>query len=143
MGDVSVASKDARLGDTHINVGITPGDGGILLLPLLVGMNRAKELLLTGDVISGEAAARLGIVNHAVPPEQLREFTLALATKLASKAPYAMKTTKASLNMILRRRALDILDLSHLYEQLTMRTSDYAEGVQALAQKRKPKFVGR
>jgi enoyl-CoA hydratase len=143
MGDITVASTEAKMGDTHINIGVTPGDGGILLLPLLLGMNRAKELLMTGDVITGEQAERMGVVNHAVPPGELRAFTLALAAKLASKAPYAMKTTKASLNMILRRRALDVMDLSHLYEQLTMRTEDHREGVKAMAEKRKPKFVGR
>ena len=115
----------------------------VLLLPLLVGMNRAKELLMTGEVFSGETAAQWGVVNHAVPPEQLRDFTMEIAEKLASKAPYAMRTTKASLNMILRRRALDILDLSHLYEQLAMRTEDHREGVKAMAEKRKPKFSGR
>jgi enoyl-CoA hydratase len=143
MGDITVAANEARLGDTHINIGVPPGDGGILLLPLLVGMNRAKELLLTGDLLSGEEAARLGIVNHAVPRESLREFTLELAAKIAAKAPYAVRTTKASLNMILRRRALDVLDLSHLYEQLAMRTSDHAEGVRALAEKREPRYTGR
>ncbi|MBV9996746.1 MAG: enoyl-CoA hydratase/isomerase family protein [Caulobacteraceae bacterium] len=141
--DITVAASDATLGDTHINIGVTPGDGGVLLLPMLVGMNRAKELLMTGDVITGEEAARLGVVNHAKPREELRPFTLALAAKLAAKAPYAMRTTKVSLNMIMRRRALDVLDLSHLYEQLTMRTEDHREGVRAMAEKRQPKFVGR
>ena len=143
MGDITLASTDAQLGDTHINIGVTPGDGGVLLLPLLVGMNRAKELLMTGDVISGETAAQMGVVNYAVPPEELRERTLGIAAKLAAKAPYALKTTKASLNMIMRRRALDVLDLSHLYEQIAMRTEDHREGVKAMAEKRKPKFAGR
>lgn len=143
LGDITVASEDAKLGDTHINIGVTPGDGGVLLLPFLVGMNRAKELLLTGDLLSGAEAARLGLVNHAVPADQLREFTLQIASKLAAKAPYALKTTKASLNMILRRRALDVLDLSHLYEQIAMRTEDHREGIKAFVEKRKPKFLGR
>ena len=143
MCDITVASNDAKLGDTHINIGVTPGDGGVLLLPMLVGMNRAKELLLTGDIITGAQAAQMGVVNHAVPPEELREYTLNLAAKLASKAPYAMRTAKASLNMIMRRRALDVMDVSHLYEQLAMRTEDHHEGVRAMAEKREPKFIGR
>jgi len=143
LGDITIASTEATLGDTHINIGVTPGDGGILLLPLLVGMNRAKELLMTGDVITGERAAEIGLVNYAVPPGKLRDRTLEIAAKLGSKAPYAMKTTKASINMILRRRALDVLDLSHLYEQIAMRTEDFREGVKAMAERRKPKFIGR
>ncbi len=141
--DITVASTEAKMGDTHINIGVSPGDGGILFLPLLLGMNRAKELLMTGDVFSGQQAAEYGLLNYAVPPEQLREKTMIIASNLASKAPYAMKTTKAALNMILRRRALDVMDLSHLYEQLAMRTEDHREGIKAMAEKRKPKFTGR
>ncbi len=143
LGDISVAAEDAKLGDTHIDLAVTPGDGGVLLLPFLVGMNRAKELLLTGDLLSGAEAANLGIVNHAVPAADLRDYTLRLATKLASKAPYALRTTKVSLNMIMRRRALDVLDLSHLYEQLAMRTEDHREAISAIADKRSPEFKGR
>jgi enoyl-CoA hydratase/carnithine racemase len=143
LGDITVASDDAVMGDTHIDMGITPGDGGVLLLPLLVGMNRAKELLMTGDTITGREAAAMGLVNHAVPAPELNDKVLAIANRLASKAPYAMRTTKVSLNMILRRRALDILDLSHLYEQLTMRTGDHVEAVKARAEKRAPSFRGR
>jgi enoyl-CoA hydratase len=142
LGDISVASTDASLADTHIDIGVPPGDGGILLLPMILGMNKAKEMLMTGDPVSGEEAARIGLVNHAVAPDQLRAFTLGIAAKLAAKAPYAMKTTKASLNMILRRRALDVLDLSHLYEQIAMRTDDHKEGVRAKVEKRDPKFRG-
>ena len=142
LGDISICSTEARLGDTHINIGVTPGDGGVLLLPMLLGMNRAKEVMMTGDLYTGTQAAEMGLVNYAVPPEELRAKTLEMAQKLAGKAPYAMKTTKASLNMIMRRRALDVLDLSHLYEQLCMRTDDHKEGIQAMKEKRKPNFVG-
>ena len=143
IADITVASTEAKLGDTHINVGLTPGDGGVLLLPLLVGMNVAKELLLTGDVITGERAAQLGVVNYAVPPAELEDFTLQLGEKLAGKAPYAVKTTKAAVNMILRRRALDVLDLSHLYEQLAMRTDDHREGIKAVWEDREAHYTGR
>lgn len=142
LGDITVASTDASLADTHIDIGVTPGDGGVLLLPMMLGMNKAKEMLMLGEPVSGEEAARIGLVNYAVPPDELREFTLGIATKLAAKAPYAMKTTKASLNMILRRRALDVLDLSHLYEQIAMRTDDHKEGVKAKVEKREPRFRG-
>jgi enoyl-CoA hydratase len=143
VADITVASSEATMGDTHINVGLTAGDGGVLLLPMLVGMNVAKEMLLSGDLITGARAAELGIVNHAVAPGELRDFTMALAEKLAKKAPYAVKTTKASLNMILRRRALDILDLSHLYEQLAMRTDDHREGIKAVWENRDADFTGQ
>ncbi|MBW8811559.1 MAG: hypothetical protein JF591_22675, partial [Lysobacter sp.] len=107
------------------------------------GMNKAKELLLTGDILSGKQAAEFGLVNYAVPGEELRDFTMKMAEKLAAKAPYAMRTAKVSINMILRRRALDLLDLSHLYEQLAMRTEDHKEAVTAMRDKRAAKFTGR
>lgn len=141
--DITVAAEDAKLGDTHITLGITPGDGGVLMLPLLVGMNVAKELMLTGDLITGARAAEIGLVNHAVPGDRLRERTMQIADKLAAMAPYGIKTTKASINMILRRRALDVMDLSHLYEQLAMRTDDHREGLKAFMDKREPKYTGR
>jgi len=143
LGDITVASDEATMGDTHINMGITPGDGGILLLPMLLGMNRAKQMLMLGEVLTGKQAAEIGLVNYSVPADQLRERALDIAVRLASKAPYAMKTTKAALHMILRRRALDVLDLSHLYEQLAMRTEDHREGIKAFKEKRSPKYIGR
>jgi enoyl-CoA hydratase len=143
LGDITVAADDAKLGDPHINIGSTAGDGGVLLLPLLLGMNRAKEMLLLGDLISGVEAARIGLVNHSVPGERLMDHTLDIANRLAAKAPYALTTTKVCLQMILRRRALDILDLSHLYSQLSMRTQDFREAVNAHKEKRTARFIGR
>jgi enoyl-CoA hydratase len=136
--DMVVAANDARLGDRHINLGLVPGDGGIVMLPLLMGMMKAKELLLTGELVSGEEAARLGMVNYAVPREELREFTMNLARKLARQAPYALKTTKASLNFIIKRRNLDVFDLAHALEILTARTNDQKEAVAAWVEKRDP-----
>jgi enoyl-CoA hydratase len=143
LGDITVASTTAKLGDNHVDIAVPPGDGGVLLLPMLLGMNRAKELLLTGEILTGEAAEKIGLVNHAVPLDELRDFTMKIAEKLAEKAPYAMRTTKASLNMILRRRALDVLDLAHLYEQLALRTDDHKEAMRAFSEKRKAKYSGR
>src|SRR3712207_3913495 len=77
--DVIVAAEDARLGDTHVNVGLVAGDGGAVIWPLLVGVARAKEYLMTGKLITGTEAAAMGLVNHAVPREELRSFTMALA----------------------------------------------------------------
>jgi enoyl-CoA hydratase len=136
--DIVIASKDARLGDRHINFGLLPGDGGVIMLPLLLGMHKAKELLLTGDLVNGEEAARLGLVNYAVDAEELKDFTMVMARKLAGQMPYALKVTKATLNMIIKRRNLDIFDLSHALEILTARTNDQKEAVAAWNEKRDP-----
>jgi enoyl-CoA hydratase len=136
--DIVIAATDARLGDRHINLGLLPGDGGVVMLPLLLGMHKAKELLLTGDLVTGEEAARLGLVNHAVEPERLHEFTMTMARKLARQSPYALKVTKASLNMIIKRRNLDVFDVAHALEILTARTNDQREAVSAWNEKRDP-----
>ena len=136
--DIVIAATDARLGDRHINLGLLPGDGGVVMLPLLLGMHKAKELLLTGDLVDGAEAARLGLVNYAVEPAELKEFTLTMARKLARQSPYALKVTKASLNMIIKRRNLDLFDLAHALEILTARTNDQKEAVAAWNEKRDP-----
>jgi enoyl-CoA hydratase len=136
--DIVIAATDARLGDRHINLGLLPGDGGVVMLPLLLGMHKAKELLLTGELVSGEEAARLGLVNYAVEPAELKDFTLAMARKLARQSPYALKVTKASLNMIIKRRNLDVFDVAHALEILTARTNDQREAVAAWNEKRDP-----
>src|SRR5215831_7827935 len=68
--DVTVASETAKLADTHVAIGAVAGDGGAVIWPLLIGPNRAKELLMLGDTITGADAARIGLVNYAVPPHR-------------------------------------------------------------------------
>jgi enoyl-CoA hydratase len=136
--DMVIASDAARIGDRHINMGLLPGDGGVVMLPLLMGMLKAKELLLTGDLIQGEELVRLGLANHVVPADELKAFTLEKARKLAKQAPYALKTTKASLNFIIKRRNLDVFDVAHALEVLTARTNDQKEAVAAFLEKRDP-----
>lgn len=121
--DVVYASTDSVIADLHVQYAAAAGDGGAALWPLLIGMNRAKELLMTGRKLSGEEAAAIGLVNKAVSPEELKTVTFSLARELAALEPYAVRATKASINRHLRRAVEDILDLSIAWERIWL-TSD-------------------
>lgn len=137
--DVVVASETARIGDRHVNVGLVAGDGGAVIWPLLVGLNKAKELLMTGDLIDGVEAARIGLVNHAVSPDDLQSFTMELADKLASLPPYALRATKASVNRQLRAQVESVLDVSLAWETLSALTDEHEHAAQAFLQRRASK----
>jgi enoyl-CoA hydratase len=141
--DVIVAAEDARIGDRHVNVGLVAGDGGAVIWPLLIGVARAKEYLMTGDLVNGKEAAAMGLVNHAVPPEELRSFTMSLARKLGDQMPYAVRATKAAVNRMLRRQVLDMMDACLAWEELSMKMADHREAAAAFLERRKPHFVGR
>lgn len=140
--DIIYAAENARIGDPHIRVGLVPGDGGAVIWPLLVGLAKAKELLLTGDMISATEAERIGLINRVVPREELDESVMALARRLASGPSRAIRLTKMALNKRLRDEVNLVLDFSLLGERLTSATEDWTEAVQAFREKRAPKFKG-
>lgn len=142
FSDIVLASENAQFGDTHVSVGLVAGDGGAVIWPLLVGVNRAKELLMTGELIDAEEAYRLGLVNHIYPHEKLEEATEELARQLAKGAPAALRWTKASVNKVLRDRVNLILDTSLALEGLSGGTKDHQEGITAFIEKRPPVFKG-
>ncbi|MGH9186371.1 MAG: enoyl-CoA hydratase/isomerase family protein [Acidimicrobiales bacterium] len=118
--DVVYVADDAQIGDRHVNFAAVAGDGGAAVWPLLVGLNRAKELLMTGRAVRGDEAARIGLVNRAVPTDELDEVTMALAQELAALEPFAVRATKASVNRHLRRAVEDVLDISIAWERLSL-----------------------
>lgn len=140
--DVVVASDRARIGDRHVNVGLVAGDGGAVIWPWLVGINRAKELLMTGELIQGEDLVRMGIANHLVDGDELDAFCLEKARQLAGMAPYAARATKQTLNKILKAQAEMVLDIGLGWEWLSMRQDDHREAATAFVEKREPQFVG-
>src|SRR5258708_27789826 len=96
MCDMRVCSDQARFGEVFIRRGLIPEAGGLLVLPRLVGLARAYELILTGDIIDASEAERIGMVNKVVPHAQLAEATAAFAKKIAAQAPLAQRLAKAS-----------------------------------------------
>src|SRR5690606_26283084 len=82
--DVSFAAAEAKIADPHVALGFVAGDGGAVIWPQLIGYNRAKEYLFTGDPLTGEEAARIGLVNRALPAAELDAAVLAYANKVAA-----------------------------------------------------------
>ena len=141
--DVSFVADSARIGDTHVRMGLVAGDGGAVIWPALVGMARAKQYLLTGDWISGSEAARMGLVNFALPTEEVLPRATAFARRLADGAPMAIRWTKYSMNKLLREQVNLALDSSMFLEAATMRSEDLKEAARAFLEKRPPRFHGR
>jgi enoyl-CoA hydratase len=142
LADVSFAANHAKIADPHVKMGYVAGDGGALIWPQLIGFNRAKHYLLTGDVVTGEEAARIGLVNFACPADELEAAVDAYAQRLAAGARRAVQWTKATLNIRLKQAAASMLDAGMAYEALSNHTQDHAEAVAAFRAKRAPIFEG-
>ena len=139
--DITVASETAKLADTHVALGAVAGDGGAVIWPLLIGPNRAKEFLMLGDTITGADAARIGLVNYAVPPAQVLPKARELAQRLADGPTWAIRWSKLAVNKWLKDQANLIMDAGIAYEMMTFKTADHEEAVKAFIEKRKPNFV--
>jgi enoyl-CoA hydratase len=138
--DIVYMAEGARIGDPHVKAGIVAGDGGPVLWPMLVGMNRAKEYLMTGDLLTATEAERIGLVNHVVPQEELEEAAMGMARRLANGAQIAIRFNKRLVNKELEDRVNRIYDLALALEGLTFETADHREAVQAFLEKREPVF---
>jgi len=140
--DIIYAVPTAKIADPHVNVGFVAGDGGAVIWPQLIGYARAKEFLLTGDPITGADAARIGLINHAVEPENIDAVVDEMAQRLAQGPARAIQWTKASVNIGLKQLAHTILDASMAYEVISNHTRDHREAVAAFRERRKPQFTG-
>jgi len=139
--DITVASETAKLADTHVALGAVAGDGGAVIWPLLIGPNRAKEFLMLGDTITGADAARIGLVNYALPAAQVLPKARELVQRLADGPTWAIRWSKLAVNKWLKQQANLIMDTGLAYEALTLTTRDHKEAVKAMTEKRKPNFV--
>lgn len=142
LADVTYMSTEARIGDRHVNVGLVAGDGGAAIWPMLIGPSRAKEYLLSGRLITGPEAERMGLVSKAIEPDRLRAEVFALADELAAQPPYALRATKVAINKALQLMTAQILDLSLAYEHLSMKTDDHQEAIRAFVEKRPGTYTG-
>jgi len=141
--DVVVASRNARVGDPHVKMGITAGDGGAVIWPLLIGVNRAKYMLMSGDLIGAEEAFSMGLVNKVVDEGEALPEAMAIARKLAAGAPYAVQTSKTAVNKFIKAVSNLVLPYSLAVEEVSMRTADHREAVAAFQEKREPHFTGQ
>ena len=139
LADVSICAEDARLGDGHVRLGTVAGDHAAILWPLLCGMARARYYLLTGEMVTGTEAERIGLVSKCVPGEEVLTEAFRVAGTLATGSQLAIRLTKRALNGWLRN-AGPLFDQSAAYEMLTFMGPDLREGVTALRAKRPPDF---
>jgi len=141
--DIRIASENARMGQTEVNIGLIPGWGGTQRLTRLVGATKAKELIYTGKIIDAKTAEQFGIVNMVVSADKLKETVRQFAAELAQKAPVALKVAKAVIN----KGAEISLDAAIALERegfgVAASTEDLQEGVSAFIEKRKPTFKGK
>lgn len=138
--DVVFAADTARIGDPHVALGLVAGDGGAAIWPQLVGLPRAKEFLLTGELLSAAKAAEIGLVNHCLPADELDGAVDAICARLLNGSRDAIRWTKVLLNLELKRVATAVIDAGIAYEAVTQRSPDHLEGVRALQEKRQPVF---
>jgi enoyl-CoA hydratase/carnithine racemase len=140
--DLVIASEKARFGQTFVKVGLIPDWGGLYLLPRLVGMAKAKELIFTGKMISAIEAERIGLVNKVVPQEEWETAILKLAKELAESPPRAIGISKSLLHKSLESDIETMFELEANVQPLLFSTKDFGEGIKAFLEKRKPRFVG-
>jgi enoyl-CoA hydratase len=141
--DISYMVETAKIADTHVKIGIVAGDGGSLMWPLLMGFGRAKEYLMTGDVMTGRQAAELGLINYAVRSEELDERVYGMADRLAAGATIAINGTKTAVNMLLLRQFESLVENHVALELQSFHSEDHREAAVAFRDKREPKFTGK
>ena len=139
LADISICAEDARLGDGHVKLGIAAGDHAAIIWPLLAGMAKARYYLLTGEMLDGREAERIGLVSKALPRDQVLDEALRVADGLAQGSQTAIRWTKRALNNWIRQ-AGPVFDQSAAYEMLGFLGPDVLEGVAALREKRTPTF---
>jgi 2-(1,2-epoxy-1,2-dihydrophenyl)acetyl-CoA isomerase len=140
--DIRIASDRAKLGTVFRNVGFSGDFGGSWLLQRLVGMAKARELYFTGEILDGEKAAQIGMVNRVVEHDRLEEETLAFAKQIATGPALAYARMKENLNRGATSDFLTALEQEALNMRLSGMTNDHREAAKAFVEKRSPTFTG-
>jgi enoyl-CoA hydratase/carnithine racemase len=143
--DIRIATPAARLSAAYIKIGLTGGDcGSSWMLPRIVGLGHAYEILLTGRLIEADEAARMGLVNRVVPAEDLLTAALDMAALIAANSPLGVRLTKQMVQANVDAPSLEAaVELENRNQTLTAGTQDMAEALAAFLEKRPPAFTGR
>ncbi len=141
--DLRVAARDAKIGQPEINLGIIPGGGGTQRLPRLTGEGKALQLILTGEMISGDEAKAIGLVEEVHPKEELEVRTRELAMRIAEKSPVAVRFALEAVRAASKMDLQTGLEYEATLFSLLFSTEDKEEGIKAFLEKRKPSFKGR
>jgi enoyl-CoA hydratase len=138
--DIVYMAEHARIADPHVRAGMVSGDGGAVLWPILMGPNRAKEYLMTGELVTAHDAERLGLVNHVVPADTLMDDAMAMARRLADGPAIAIRLNKRLVNKDLEERVARLYDLSVAFEAISIETADHREAIASFLEKRPAHF---
>ncbi len=143
MCDIRIGSTNAQFGETFVNLGIIPGDGGAWYLQRLLGYQRAAELTFTGRIVKADEAKQLGILLEITEPDALLPRALEIAAKIAAKPPLAVRYAKRLLKLAQQQSIGDHLDICASYQALCHKTDDHAEALTAFFEKRPGRFQGK
>jgi 2-(1,2-epoxy-1,2-dihydrophenyl)acetyl-CoA isomerase len=141
--DIRIASENASFGALWIRRGLIPDAGATYLLPRILGVSKALELMLTGKTISAREAERIGLVNKVLPPEDLLNTCIELAVAIAKGPPIASELTKRAVYKKMVFEWEDQLIFERYASSICTQTEDFKEGVKAFVEKREPVFRGR
>jgi 2-(1,2-epoxy-1,2-dihydrophenyl)acetyl-CoA isomerase len=140
--DVVVAAESAKFNQAFIKIGLVPDCGGTFMLPRLVGLKRAAEMMFTGDLITAQRAAEMGMINSVAADGELMSQVMAMAEKLAHAPTAAIGQIKQLMEASALNDYGSQLDLERQAQIQAGQTKDFTEGVSAFLEKRPPRFVG-
>jgi 2-(1,2-epoxy-1,2-dihydrophenyl)acetyl-CoA isomerase len=141
--DLRIASEKAKFGSIWVRIGTIPALGGMFLLPRIVGLTKASEMMMTGEVIDAQEAYRIGLVNQVVPSEHLQERALEFANRLANGATWAVSVVKQGINRGLSGHLMGEVDWAVYMQSICLKTEDCIEGIKAFKERRKANFQGK
>ncbi len=140
--DLVVAAESARFNQAFIKIGLSPDCGGTFILPRLVGWKRAAELLFTGDMVTAQRAAEMGMINSVIGDQELMNHVLGMAEQLANAPTAAIAQIKRLLDASAANDYGSQLNLERKAQIESGKTKDFVEGVSAFLEKRPPRFIG-
>jgi 2-(1,2-epoxy-1,2-dihydrophenyl)acetyl-CoA isomerase len=143
MADIRIVSEQAKFAMSYVKVGLVPGDGGCFLLPRIVGLQKALELIWTGDFVDAEEAVRIGYATKAVAADELMPATREFALRLAQGPAVAMQLAKRLVYRGLESTWTEAFEQANTAMSIAQSTEDAREGPRAFAESRPPQFQGR
>ena len=141
MCDIRIAAEDAKFSESFLRIGIIPGDGGSWFLPKIIGLSRANEMILTCDVLNAEKALAWGLVSQVVSNEELLKKANEIATKIAEQPPEASRRAKRLLRMSQNVPLDKALEMAASQQSILQMMDDHREAIDALLEKRSPKYT--